>query len=106
MPAHTPGPWRWERDHDNESHVIRMASAIECRYLYKSLHLLTYDHGVCDDDSDFAEAEANASLIAAAPEMFAELRAARDLLAASGDTRVWPVLDRIRDLIDRIDPLH
>src|ERR1043165_358061 len=76
--AHTPGPWQLE--YDAGEHIIRMGSAITNRSQHQVQHIITYDHGLfADHDStdaevaQFVEADANARLIAAAPEMYEAL---------------------------------
>ena len=64
--SHTPGPWIIDLEND----------------IYITVHAEHRD--ICDmtvDFGDVAEAEANASLIAAAPEMLRALEAAREFIS-------------------------
>lgn len=78
LAAATPGPWIYEETDDG--HDIRMGTAIESPGHYDSHHVIEYDHS-CFYDEDEAEesneqaleAEANAELIAKAPETIASL---------------------------------
>lgn len=83
MSKHTPGPWEASEIDDGFDcgHVIRMGESIASPYHYASHHRIEYDHG-CDPEDNrdqFEEAEANARLIAAAPDL---LEAARVILAS------------------------
>lgn len=69
--VHTPGPWECSYDDEN-GHVIRMGSALGNSSNYESQHLVEYDHFIEPDEGDgsqFAEAAANARLMAAAPDL-------------------------------------
>jgi len=67
----TPGPWEVEFDEGEEGHVIRMGKAIYNRGNYATHEVVIYGHGVYPEDGDqFKSAEANANLIAAAPDMY------------------------------------
>lgn len=78
MNKFTPGPW--ESSEADDGHEIRMGTAIESRHSYEAQHIISYNHGLfVDDDLDspspetlqYFEAEANAHLIAAAPDLLA-----------------------------------
>lgn len=76
--AATPGPWVMEvRD---EAFVFLMGSALQRRANHQVQHSFEYEHGLDPEEQreQYAEAEANARLIAAAradvPELVAEVR--------------------------------
>lgn len=68
---HTPGPWNvYESD---DGHEIRMGRANDS-ISYPSHCIVTYDHMIYPVDGEqYEEAEANARLIAAAPELLEAL---------------------------------
>ena len=74
MSGHTPGPWAWLFDR-NEGHIVRIGDAIRSPYSYDSHNQWVCDHCIDEDDetdeirAQFAQSEANARLIAAAPEL-------------------------------------
>lgn len=79
---HTPGPW--ELDIGEYGFRIRMGSAVPYTGVYKPQHLIEWDPGVYHapdypetdaENRQYLEAEANAHLIAAAPEMYEALEA-------------------------------
>jgi len=73
---HTAGPWEVEYDEDNLAHVIRMATAIETNgWRYQVQHQVEFSHGLDSTDEQFEEAEANAVLMAASPDLFEALQA-------------------------------
>lgn len=71
--AHTPGPWRVEEF--EEGHIILMGTALTRRANHEVQHSIFYEHGLFRGDDEvaqspqWAEAEANARLIASAPDM-------------------------------------
>src|SRR5690606_32970719 len=76
----TPGPW--ELDIREYGFRIRMGSAVPYTGGYKPQHLIEWDPGVYyapdypetdAENRQYREAEANARLIAAAPELLASL---------------------------------
>lgn len=67
---HTPGPWRYQERSDAYTHIVR---AGENRFLCQ----------LAQDTS--GEAEANARMIAAAPELLAALRTCAEALAFARD---------------------
>jgi hypothetical protein len=73
----TPAPW--EVHETDDGHEIRMASCAQDRTCFRPWRIIKYDHGCYVDDDyeaaqdDFAEAAANARLIAAAPELYQDL---------------------------------
>ena len=79
MTKHTPGPWTWGRTEDG--HEIRMGNAINAVGIYDSHCVIEYNHSVWPYDGDepnkqYEEAEANARLIAAAPDLLAACKEA------------------------------
>jgi hypothetical protein len=74
---HTPGPWEWGVDDMGDGHVIRMGSSLgqPRPRKWEVQHFIAYDHGLTPEDGggaeadQYVEAEANAKLIAAAPEL-------------------------------------
>jgi hypothetical protein len=75
--SHTPGPWFAEFDLDDEAHEITMGPDTEPE-CFESQRVLRYEHGLTPADGDqFEEADANADLIAAAPELINALLAIR-----------------------------
>ena len=77
---HTPAPWKLKYEDCN--HVIRMGDAIKSPHEHEVQNIIEYDHGLDRDDKrdrkSFLIAQANARLIAAAPDLLAALEAAVD----------------------------
>lgn len=73
--SHTPGPWVWEYDENESGHIVWLDD--EANHHDYETHLRWIcEHGIWPPASDaetkqFAECEANARLIAAAPELLA-----------------------------------
>jgi hypothetical protein len=77
--AHTPGPWRYQEKSDAYTHIVR---AGEHRF-------------ICQLPQDTSgKAEADARLIAAAPDMLALLNEAAEFIQP---------FNRAEDLLDRIE---
>lgn len=62
---HTPGPWAYQEDSDAYTHIVRGPNN---RFICQLAQVTS------------AEIEANARLIAAAPELLAELKRAQDFI--------------------------
>lgn len=106
MSGHTRGPWRWVYDEDEPGHVISMATAIVKPGAFESQHRIEYSHSLYPQGGSkaqrrqFAEAEANARLIAAAPEMYDFIA----MIAAPGEISDYgPHVETARALLAKID---
>lgn len=91
---HTPGPWRYDFDGDDFPIVGR--PTWECtRYGVKGEWSIALVHCLGEESQeDGNEAEANARLIAAAPELLEALKLAHDYLCGDGwedDERLKPI---------------
>jgi hypothetical protein len=85
--SHTPGPW------DDASKYPEIASV---RIFAGSHYIAT----VGNSDDSREQTEANARLIAAAPELYAALLRARDALKANEDiTGTWDLYQRSPEMI-------
>jgi hypothetical protein len=71
--THTPGQWRLGYDEDAGLFALGMASYLEDHGEYISIHFIELYDGVWPEDPEFDEAQANARLIAAAPQMLEAL---------------------------------
>lgn len=77
----TKGPWKLVFS-EGDGHVISMGTRINSKGCYKSHHIIEYDHCLYPEDGEqFQEADANAHLVAAAPDLYEALD---ELLAACG----------------------
>jgi hypothetical protein len=95
----TPGPWEACYDEDDGRHIISMADAITSPGNHLSHHRIEYDHGLYEDEDapgtpghdQFLQAEANADLIAAAPDLYEALdelqRLSADIRAVAQNER-------------------
>lgn len=90
MSAHTPGPWRVER-HDldfckqhqvGESYAPRLEIRAESRMVADLSILPVKGYGFTEQDNE--QQEANALLIAAAPELLVAVETAYDAIAKCG----------------------
>jgi hypothetical protein len=98
MPAkHTPGPWTADTDTDSEGNF---RAAIMDENLHAEIAIVTQDVSYDNDNGEprilvkRAAAEANARLIAAAPDLLAACEYALRYTIANGDAH-----DRLRDAI-------
>ena len=102
MSSFTPGPWEWDGD-DNDL-IIRPRRITEDNEVSVIAVLPLSSYEYLEDWSEYswsAEGEANARLIAAAPEMLQLLKdASHELLEAYSNN---PVINRIDDLLLRIE---
>lgn len=103
---HTPGPWKVEGEFkaiDNGKEIFYVGKVYQDCEAYRGTlcHVQSADHikGISR-----GEAEANARLIASAPDLLAGLRGAMDNLAlnyqsleAFGETKNFPLLQDIRN---------
>lgn len=113
MNGHTPGPWRLSYDDDDGAHVIEMGP--ESRGSWQSQHRIEYEHGLYPDEerpkvrAQFDEAEANARLIATAPEMYDAIMASAGLCIRVGDGNnpssapAAQLYGQLRALLNKID---
>lgn len=83
---HTPGPWSREGTFLDDLEYVRQSRVIQ-----NSTRVIAYGFGgVTFNGIDAEEAEANAVLIAAAPDL---LEAAKAMLARPEGYREWTALD-------------
>ena len=83
-PKHTPGPWKFEFEVDSE---CGCATAI-VHFDADNNQMLTCD---CASKEEQQELEANARLIAAAPELLEQLKLVQAYLSTKG--QVWTGID-------------
>jgi hypothetical protein len=90
---HTAGPWKVEMEMDGPDTMTRVVAAGK---------FVARTRGAFGRPEHWREAEANARLIAAAPELLRVLSALTN--AATGVLPDdWPILDEARDLLAEID---
>ena len=83
---HTPGPWSREGNFSDDLEFVRQSRVIQ-----NNTKVIAYGFGgVTFNGIDAEEAEANAVLIAAAPDL---LEAAKAMLARPEGYREWTALD-------------
>jgi hypothetical protein len=92
---HTPGPWAVNCTHPRRSRV-RYAYVVEAAYATNPYGFKT---PICPGNGG-SEAQANARLIAAAPEM---LEALKNLIDCYSDCFGKPDLDRAKDIISKAE---
>jgi len=83
--SHTPGPWEVVLDDDGESSqvafVIRMGSHLDGANGWEPQHRIEYGVSAREESpTQFDEAEANANLIAAAPDLLSALARAEQAI--------------------------
>lgn len=86
MPSHTPGPWIADRSLDLKAIIIGAPTLVSLAVVRR-----------LGPDIAIAEVEANARLIAAAPDLLASLQATWDALQACNDQELWNHLKPARD---------
>jgi len=92
---HTPGPWKIRRI--DGGYQINMATAIRNPGNYQTHHRVEMDFGLYrEDGKQFREAEANARLIAASPDL---LKVALMVLDAVDSGDEMAVVDAAREAI-------
>jgi len=85
MSKHTPGPWKWNSDPDMGGFHVYMGAAISKRSGYESHHHLEMDFSIYPEDGEqWEEAKANTRLIAAAPDLLAELEMLSNVVEGCG----------------------
>lgn len=84
---HTPGPWVW-RNKSGTLHRVGTAP-----YAYGDLVLAPdYEH---DSGVDTRVSDADAALIAAAPDLLAALKTAKETIRAWHGPNAWEIYDRV-----------
>src|SRR5690606_3860687 len=102
MSKHTPGPWKLK--HVKNGHHIFMGQATRTPWHYPSHCKIEYEHDVWPEDGEqYEEAEANARLIAAAPELLGVCKSALSFIEALRNNgtinRTWSGEERLRQII-------
>lgn len=97
MTKHTPGPWKLGEHPSAENDAWRED---EMRLYERGIYATAYQLkiAVCEQwigEKEQEEAEANATLISAAPELFEALETAEAALSIEGSYRSAPDRDRI-----------
>lgn len=80
MSKHTPGPWKL----DATTLEITTSDEVEARIAM-----------IDGDNCDWSQAEADARLIAAAPEMLEALKTAKETIRAWHGPNAWDIYDRV-----------
>lgn len=101
--THTQGPWTYESDHTHRQYNIRMLGNL-IGYKDEAKHICTVNnlpsHILASRDP--ATAEANARLIAAAPDMLEAMQIALDMLIDSwGDEQIAAGDDQVANILKR-----
>jgi len=105
MSKHTPGPWKVVADDEWGGFEIRMGSRLENAGIFKAIHELKYADNTFEEEKNYAEAYANACLMAAAPDMLEALQMVRSLFVAvsqlskatSGDQNIFETIEKAID---------
>ena len=101
---HTPGPWTYAPGFGEEGFDITLGRMSE----WVGSEEKVFSYAMClypEDGAQHAEAEANARLIAAAPDLYAALKAAESALAIAASYRddhktlMQVTLDNARDVL-------
>jgi hypothetical protein len=98
---HTPGPWTAAPGSEGTWTIChRRVYAVSANYLLARV----YPTGSSEYSPDYPQAEANARLIAAAPDLLDALKSARATYAAIGDTygsmALGPLETRLLEIVD------
>lgn len=95
MSAHTPGPWSYEPDNRRNPIV-----SYEEGYIARLFSPEATVSGCTSNAPPLVDVEANARLIAAAPDMYAALR---DILAIIGVSTLPSASRRAREALDKAE---
>lgn len=78
---HTPGPWKVLPPEDGATYLRIRGTALGLRFKVANvLHAPCEEEGACEHPVEAEITEANARLIAATPELLAELQAAHQII--------------------------
>jgi hypothetical protein len=109
--THTPGPWVFNESDDG--HEIRMGDAIKSRAMHDCQNLIEYNHGLFYYDDmtppqleQYQQAEANAKLIAASPNLLAICEKLQQKLESDWDgfgkdSREYLLLEELEKAINK-----